>query len=133
MVAGLDRTRGACTRCPDQLTSIGLDLSRCVLLNHLDGDGPKQIYLQLQTQLIFIENTMSISPRGKTGKPDLPDTELGIVVEKCFNNRSLSKIDYFIEDTVSIPPEVKQESRIYRIQNSALLLRNVVTTVHYQI
>ena len=29
---------------------------------------------------------------GKTGKPDLPDTELGIVVDKCFNNRSLSNI-----------------------------------------
>ena len=90
MVAGLDRTRGACTGCPDQLTSIGPDLSRCVLLNHLDSDGPKQIYLQLQTQLIFIEHTMSI------------------------------------------PPEVKQESRIYRIQNSALLLKSVLTTVHSQ-
>jgi hypothetical protein len=59
VVAGLDRTRGACTtNCPDQLTSISPDLSWCVLLNHLDGDGPKQIYLQLQIQLIFIKDTM---------------------------------------------------------------------------
>jgi hypothetical protein len=28
----------------------------------------------------------------KTGKPDLPDTELGVVVEKCFNNCSQSKM-----------------------------------------
>jgi hypothetical protein len=35
---------------------------------------------------------VSIPPEVKQEKPDLPDTELGIVVEKCFNNRSLSNI-----------------------------------------
>jgi hypothetical protein len=61
-------------------------------LNHLDGDGPKNLFTASNPMDYFIEDTVSISPRGKTGKPDLPDTELGIVVEKCFNNRSLSKI-----------------------------------------
>ena len=35
-------------------------------------------------------------------------------------------MDYFIEDSVSISPEVKQESRIYLTQNSVLLLRSVL-------